>query len=357
MEIMGKIAYCVREKSWMYYVMLFFSLLFTVTLLAAGNLEIFKADADMDLAALCKDHLAFSLSIISFSLIIVIWFYYADYVYQRLDTLGELFPHHQGYAELAGHANSWFYQFDLSRPGGSRKFKLIYQMTWIAFSSFSLFFTWSCFDNRGFQPLVIIPFEFLNVFLLVLNFSSYYICIVFVYFLMRLYKLEREDRLDYVQECPSLSHGFFALRHFSEVIYRYFLFDSLLCTVAYLLFLFFSLDPLSFGDDPVFKVSFFCTTIPLFLFGLTTWVGIVLLSRAYLNRVHESWKLRSSQWLQEQYARAADDAARNAVTLKQERVLQDTVPTSIWEILFSAVTLLANFATIGALVATLLLSS
>lgn len=169
---------------------------------------------------------------------------------------------------------------------------------------------------------------------------------MFVYFLMRLYREAGRNGLEYVEELPSVTHGFQLLLNIANTIYLYFLMDSFLSTVSF--FALWKLTPkegLTGEHYWMFvRPDFLYLVLFLIICGLGTWVFIVLVSRAYLRRLHHEWVYQSSLALRKTY-RTASGGPKEQAVIDKERLYQDKISISGWDMLISLAALAANLFT------------
>lgn len=184
--------------------------------------------------------------------------------------------------------------------------------------------------------------------LICLNFSSYYNCACYVYFLSKICRLAEQDRLSYVEELPSTTYGFQVLSNTSRLIHLYFFLDSFLCTVAHISFLSiaFSKAGLNVGLNFQF-ISFIYLNAFMILFGLVSWIGIMLMSHAYLHRIHNSWRLHILQTLQERYNIITGNEEKEKIAFKINTIVHDNLLVDRWQQIMAITTFLANLATAG----------
>ncbi len=298
--------------------------------------------------------------------IIYIWFYYAPIFYKKLRNLYNAFKDNKEYQNLYNHFKQWTKQFDydISKKSPTKKsfwVKLIYNIVWLIYGITITFYTYSCFSDLSLSSITVVMFEMLIISVILLNFSSYYNCVVFVYFVMRVLKLAQKDNLDYVKELPSTTYGFQELKSTADTIYIYFLLDSALCTIAFVCFL---------GIVPLDMNSYFYVhsgagifeAVFLIINGLISWIGIALLLRTYLYRLHDHWKSKSLKLYQEEYNKVKHDLAKNKtnsgkklkgkksieeITNLMNQLSQDKMAMNKWEFGTSLATLIADLATAG----------
>ena len=295
---------------------------------------------------------------------IYIWFYYAPIFYEKLQNLGKIFGDNEDYQKLYKDFCYWTKQWNLSvtKRNLTRKnywIKWIYNVVWAFFFIIVVAYSSSCFSDISLSGITIIMFVLLIVSMVLLNFSSYYNCVSFVYFVMRVLNLAQENKLDYVKEFPSATYGYQELKSTADMVYIYFLLDSSLCTIAYICFLgIIPMDMTScfyrFPRAGIIEVTF------LILNGLVSWVGIALLLRTYLFRLHSSWKSSSLKAYQKEYneiiSRMKENKVRSGkklegqkedITNRMERLVQDRMAMNKWEFCTSIATLAADLATAG----------
>lgn len=168
-------------------------------------------------------------------LIIYIWLYYAPIVCKDLERLEKAFPD-KAYHDLYLSFLRWLNQKP-SQAGSAKEkwFKWTYAVLWSLFILAFTYFVANCFccENHLLTELNTALYICLTTITITLNFSSYYICMMFVYFLMRLYRVGCQPGFEYVKELPSVTHGFQVLLNTANTIYLYFLMDSFLSTVAF----------------------------------------------------------------------------------------------------------------------------
>lgn len=347
MGIMRWVAEKVRLKKGVYYGALLFYSVLTV-ILALGKIIDFS---DIFSTGPLFDEWEFQwlwyVTVAGMALVtILVWFYYAPIVCDNLDRLDGAFRGEE-YEKLYGKCGGWMQQFNWKKEGGSRLFKITYFILWALYLIFSLLlYPWRALESCGFGLGLKVTFEALNMTLIVLNFSSYYICIVSVYFLMRICKLEQEKKLDYIKQYPSSTYGFQVLNHTLDTIVLYFLLDSLFCSVIY--FSFWQIVSKD-GYKPKIWIEYWAllyVTFFLILFGLASWLFIILVSRIYLHRLHNHWKLRSYKGYEEMYRQARPESGEmDHILADIERLNQDKLTTGSWEMLISLLAIVANLAT------------
>lgn len=346
MRIMSFVAKHVRSKSWLYHTILIVCGILTV-ILALG--EMIASVSTLSIGPPWEKwknqwnwYLLCSGMILA---IIIVWFYYAPVVCDNLNRLKEAFQG-EAYGQLHNRYQGWIHQLHFRMKGRSPYLKGVYGFCWLLFAVTFIIFTQSALNMCGFHWCVRGAFFVLTFITIVLNYSSYYLCIVFVYFLMRICKLEREEKLNYIEQYPSSTYGFQALRYASDTIFLYFLWDSLFCTIAYFSFWQIIFKAGYKPENEVEYVVFLYVALFLMLFGLISWLYIILVSRTYLHRLHKEWKLRSYQKYEELYRHAAVQSMEMDHILEDiERINKDKITTGGWELLISLVAIIANVVT------------
>lgn len=279
---------------------------------------------------------------------IIVWLYYAPVVCDILDKLKDAFRCKE-YADLFERYQGWMkqFQFHLKTNVKSSLFKGVYLLIWAVFTLlFEFFFPRTALVVCGFSGILQVAFAILSVSVCVLNFSSYYICIVFVYFIMRLCKLERETKLDYIKQCPSATYGFQVLSRAFDIISLYFLLDSLFCSIAYYSFWQMASKEKYDPGTAAKYWAFLYVTLFVIVLGLASWLFIILGSRVYLNRLHRWWKLRSYQSYKEEYWSGQwQPAVRDRILADIDRLNQDKITMKSWEMLISLLAVVANLVT------------
>lgn len=97
---------------------------------------------------------------------------------------------------------------------------------------------------------------------------------------------------------------FQVLSHACDTIVLYFLLDSLFCSIHYFsLWQIFSYAKYM-PKGGIEYWAFLYMTLFLILFGLTSWLFIILVSRIYLHRLHNKWELRSYEKYEKMYQHA-----------------------------------------------------
>lgn len=341
MEIMRFVKNQVKDKTLLFYLCVFFTMGDTVVL-------IMDATFSNQTPPWGEDLVWRVLLIGPLMLIVYIWLYYAPIVCKDLwrlknAFLDKIYP--ELYISFRRRLNQSLF---LKGSIKEKVFKWTYTVLWLVFYLEFLFFVadYLFIKNRLLTWESAVLYVCLTSIAITLNFSSYYICIMFVHFLMCLYKAQRENGLEHVAELPSVTHGFQVLLHTANTIYLYFLVDSFLSTIAF--FALWKLTPKEGLTGERYwmyvRLDFLYMTIFLIVCGLGTWIFIVLVSRAYLRRLHYEWVYCSSIALRKTY-RTTSGAPKEQAVIDKERLYQDKISITGWDLLISLTALAANLFT------------
>ncbi len=279
--------------------------------------------------------------------ILCIWVYYAPIVCNKFSRLENAFSDTQ-YCHLYSSFQKWIYFF--SHPHFSRLllFKFTYLLFWALFFGEFFYFSWQTlkilYTN---MCLVRYAYILLIIFSTSFNFFSYYICIIYVYFLIKITKSEHDSPLEYIESCPSLTYGIQTLINVSSTINIYFLLDSFLCTTAYFSYWNILLKNKQVLDklNGYLFIAFIYVSVFMVMFGLLSWIFIVFLSRIYIVRLHDLWKERSLVKLNEKYQTSSDQREQAAIENKLKDLFHDRISIGWLELSISFTTLAANIFT------------
>ena len=346
MEIMKWVANCVKRNRGLYYISLVILAVISVGLILINVVKETKPFCDvlynLPWNNQCNWFFLWTSTVI---VLVYIWLYYIPVVYTELGRLKGAFDNKR-YHHLYKKYRGWIKQFNLENSGTSRKLKLAYTFLWGVFLVAFLIFIWLIAEILDFDFILIMLFEILSGSVIILNFSGFYICIVFVYFLICVYRLEQNEKLCYIVEIPSTTYGFQILNNTANTLYLYVSFQSMFCTATYFCFWKIICTDMALGVSwivavPFLYVAFFCIA-----FGLTAWPVIILLSRIYLYKLHEEWKLRSSKLFEKKYQKNIKNKDNTEfIVLIKERLTQDKVSIRKWDMIISLTTLAANLVT------------
>ena len=278
--------------------------------------------------------------------IICVWMYYAPVVCRDLSRLKDAFPN-SGYHILYGRFEGWLEQFK-RWPRKIWPLKVLYMILWgLYFFCFFLYY-WAVlcqyFQNYaiGYKIFGFLAFFILTLTIIFLNYSSCYICIVFVYFLIRICRLDKDSPLSYLQEAPSATFGLQLLKHTANTICLYFLLDSLFCMVSFYCFR----QIVNVKDTPMVWFTWillFYIAIFFVGFGLISCVSIVSGSRICLRRLHNEWRFRS---FKKYAAKKRKDPENAAYGQAMEKLATDKVSAGLLDLLIPIGALATNIVTI-----------
>lgn len=349
MEIMKWVVNYVKRNRWLYYISLVIFMVISVGLILINALKGTEPLYEV-LGNLSWNNQWnwFCLWTSTVTALVYIWFYYIPVVYTELNRLKGAFDNER-YQHLYKKYRGWMKQFNLGNPGISRKLKLVYIFLWGVFLIAFLIFMWLISAILDFELILTILFEIQFGFVIILNFSGFYICIVFVYFLIRVYRMEQNEKLCYIVEIPSTTYGFQILNNTANKIYLYVSFQSMFCTVTYFCFWKIICADMCWvsGVSWMVVVLFLYVAFFCIIFGLVVWLAIILSSRIYLYKLHEEWKLRSSKVFEKEYQKNINDQDRiEYIVLIKERLMQDKVSIKKWDMIISLAALAANLVTV-----------
>lgn len=348
MEIMNRVADHVKRKSWTYYISICFLFFITIVIIyrymrilvcpSLNKIQIISSNI--------VEWVMYSL-LPSFEFAIVcIWFYYAPVVIRGLESLRSAFLGVTEYESLYNSYARWMEQFNLRHPGKNRLFKVCYIFFWAMFLIGAWVLSWTMYGIKGNSGNILVLLCMVLVSsTIILNFSSYYICIIFVYFLIQVYHLGQAGKLKYEKSLPSATFGFQLLIHTAGTIQTYFLLDSFLSTISF--YCYWQIIEKNIKNTTDWRSWLVTSYIMLFtvIFGLMSWFFIVLMARTYLYRLHNEWKFKSLQEINENSEREDDRNSEEEILAKKEKLIGDKVSISWWECLISLVVLAAHIGT------------
>ncbi len=215
-------------------------------------------------------------------IVIYIWFYYAPIYYKNIIELQSAFKWNDQYASLYKKYIGWIKQFDLNGNAGVLFIKIGFCLFWF----WGLGYLYYCLFGTEILPrnLKVLPLLFLHVIISVLNFSSYYLCISFIFFIKKVSELD----LKYNKFLPSTTYGFQLLRKNSNTIYVFFLLDSLGCTILYIALMYIH----GIGNENLrnFDGKFLFMTFYVGILGLGSCFGIAIFISHFLKKIYNKWK-------------------------------------------------------------------
>lgn len=337
MKIMEWVKNQREKKNWGYYLVLAL-LSISALYLAFGRIfiDIMPLPDTMTIGML-KPHMLWDIlppaSLIG---IVYIWMYYAPVVCKDLNRLKDAFPGND-YCDLYEYFEGWLRQLYLKQPGRSGIVKILYTILWflhlVCYMSCYCYLFIKNYQNSGcFFYYGLAAFIILNLCVVILNYSSCYICMAFVYFLIRICKLEKDHPLIYLEKFPSATRGFQLLNHTANTICVYFFLDSLFCMVGFCSF-WQIINGECIDMNLLLWSALFYVTFFLIIFGLINGIFIILISRIYLHRLHDEWKFRSIKKYE-----------TNGKHMKN--LAQDKISVGLLDLLIYIITLAANIGTI-----------
>lgn len=155
---------------------------------------------------------------------------------------------------------------------------------------------------------------------LILNFSSYYICIVYAYFLYRVSTLES---LRYNKYTPSATEGYQNLRQVAQRVSTTFLIMSVLSTISCAIMMYRGLrnwETTSLNSTDVVRLSLMVSLVLFFGFG--TFIVLFLLPKMLLRRMFCFWRSQSLHKFQESLFQAEDQCNQSEVDQISQKIKQ-----------------------------------
>lgn len=349
MEIMQWVRDRVEERSWGYYLFFIFSSLLALYF-AFGEIAAEIPTLPSNLAEVeWSPHLLWQfLCAASLIGIIYIWLYYAPVVRADLEHLKNAFSRDEKYLDLYDHFQGWQRQFYFNKKGKSSFLKIPYTIAWgldVICYIYCLRHVFSQNFNEcgAYLYYGLLAFFILSLTTIVLNYSSYYICVVFVYFLIRVCRHDKYEHLSFLKECPSATYGFQLLNHAANTIYLYFLLDSSLCMIGYYSF-WRMIDGAKITMNGLLWAALFYLTFFFITFTWVSWAAIILLSRACLYRLHSRWKFRALEELAgKKRKHSKNDLENNPEYIERARQLaMDKISVDPLNLIISIAPLAAN---------------
>ncbi len=263
----------------------------------------------------------------SLCIAIYIWLHYAPIYCKDIMDLRNAFRENDQYRKAYSRYIIWINQFTLKGNVGTSLIKIVFFLCW--FCGFHYFYY--CLFKIEVIPnsLVVLPFLFLLLITLVLNFSSYYLCISFVFLLKRISELD----LEYNKIMPSATYGFQLLRKTAKMIYIYFLLDSFFCTIPYISFMYIHGAKNDKLDDFSGKVNFM--TFFVLILGLVSFLVITFFISSFLKKIYMEWKRKAlDEFHREIISRdVISDSAVNDLNDKIDKLQRDKISISGREII------------------------
>lgn len=340
MKIMKWVSVQIENKNWGYYLVLALLSIFALYL-AFGKIVTDICPLSEKMTKITWDKRSFwyfpwAVAMIG---IVYVWMYYAPVVCRDLDRLGDAFPNEE-YRALYYDFTGWLRQLYWNRSGKSLFLKILYTIFWFLFLgcfiySYCTIFSQNFQHKDSFFYYGCGAFLILSTVIIILNYSSYYICMMFVYFLIRICKLDKNSPLDYLKQSPSATGGFQLLKHTANRICLYFFLDCFFCMISlYCFWQIINIDNIIMTKT--LWAAFFYATFFFMTLCLISWVVIILVSRTYLHRLHNEWKFRSIKEYKE-------------CTAVMEKLAMDRISVGPLELMISIATLVANIVTAWAI--------
>lgn len=283
-------------------------------------------------------------------LMVYTWIVSCPFFYTHVMGLGELFKEPR-YIELARDHQQWIQQFSYISGGKItlKSWKLLYLLLW---SSSWSYVVWVLFHYRMIPEGPLGWSMFVLIFLvLALNFSSYYTCIAFVYFLYRVVKLKD---LRYNRFTPSATAGHQKLMRGAQ--------NGSTMFLIVLLFLTFSGVIMTYGGLHRWKSDCISTeakihigimTFIVLFFGFGAFIILFLLPKFLMQSQVRAWRDQSLLKFQKDLYLAEDSGDWGKVERISQRIrtlMEDKVSLQFGfvEVLLVLTTILTNGASIAA---------
>jgi len=279
-----------------------------------------------------------------FLAIIHLWVSTAPTFYTRIQTLKEAFSD-PSYQALCGRHLELLEQFHY-RTRGERLLKGAYFLLWMGILAYllavSFYFEINPRSVSGAVTTV------LFVLALLLNYSSYYSCILLAFFLGRVSNLEEIDRLKHNRYLPSSTSGFQRLVSNATVSSITFLVVSILFTTEQVIASCFQ----TVDERVELHPRLFALMVMITCFmGLGTFLVLYLVPRYFLRKILRRWKEHSLLSLEQALDWAenqGDDSKIDWVLAKIEMLGRDNLktPYSVLETGVALTTALLNILSI-----------
>ncbi len=291
---------------------------------------------------------------------IAIWIGGAPSFFKLTKSLYKAFDGEE-YHKLAEKHRQWIRQFsfqDQYETDALTVFKLTYLLIWLLCW---IYVAWALFHYQ------MLPTDFLGIstvvllgITLILNFSSYYTCIVYTYFLYRVSILKS---LKYNKYTPSATEGYQNLRQGAQRESTTFLIVSVLFTISGAIMMCRGLrnwEATSLTDADIFCLSLMVALVLFFGFG--TFIVLFLLPKVLLRRMFLFWRSQSLHKFQKALFQAEKDRNQSEVdqiSQKIKQLMEDKVGLQFGpiEVLVAITTILVNSVTITNFVIEVLLKT
>lgn len=228
-------------------------------------------------------------------ILIYIWFYFSQILYKNIKKLNGIFGNNRKYNIVYKSLKKQMNQFKLYKNVTGSIFKILYTIFWIITWSLYIFSIHSLHlipdDVAGYMFVIFI------FFIILLNFSSYYSCVVLVFFFK---KVANISDLRYNKYRPCETVGFQRLLQTSNTAYLFFLLDSFSCMlIQFMLMCRYKMECDLYNKVPDdFRILFFLTLMALML-GLLSFCIITFFLKFYLRRLYNNWKEKALSSFQE----------------------------------------------------------
>ena len=339
MEIMRHIKNVYEKKGLLHYIYYYApTLIFLIFFICEWS----ASEFDMSIISILK-HSVFHILLL---IVVYIWLRVTPYYYDYLHSLENVFENNPEYKEEYSKFVHRAEQFNLSYSSKSSWLKVIYLMAWLLFGAGFVYYI----DYLGLLPPGRMRYlaVFFVVITLVLNFSSYFICMAFTHFIIGVTRIKE---LKYNVYMPSATYGFQKIKKAANITYLFFLADSFLCIFAYTYYVFL-FGP---GNDQLKNniLEFIYISLYMGVFGFWSFIIITFRVKFYLNRMYDSWKKNSIKVFQNRLYEAEkknDEISINAVNELISNLQKDKMSVSGIEVVASFSTFVLNIISIASAV-------
>lgn len=274
-----------------------------------------------------------------------IWLYGSSKFYEGIKRLRSFFDA-AAYKRICDAFRHWGYLWWMDSGKSFRNFiKVFYTFIWIAYciciiNVFVIHYHFIPINIYGFTTIV------LYVLVMTLNYSSYYLCIAYVFFLRSISKIE----LEHNEQIPSSTWGFQRLLHDSSMVSIAFLVDSMIYVVIYFIEIYVMIGGKYFYDIALFKekillgyVTFFTLLPSLFSFFI-----VFILPKVFLDRLLKRWKLEELKRLDDELKNGPvlGDSSRDRKQLMIDHIIHDRIRFGRFEIGTAVLSLMVNLSAI-----------
>lgn len=310
------------------------------------------------------DKLYIFISNLALLMIIAIWIYTAPKIYSDIEALNNIFSNNLEYKNKYDEYIRNLKLFpDKNDKGWTKLLKGLYNILWMVLLLFLPFALYKLnLLSKNLESIVYCIFLIVAV---ILNYSSYYTCMVLAYFIRSLSQL---NSLEYNIFLPSATWQFIKLKKNVDKISIIFLVVVLLFSVSYInLFLsVYSLESLNnaiklniewlkqlkslFLDYETFVLFLVLSFIFLF-FGILSFFILFFLPKLFLYRIHYKWKEESLKKFQEELDKAVNNNnLQQEIVKKIERLHKDNIGiglANMIEVTLIITTIIYNIYNVG----------